>query len=117
MPYPHGPKPPRMREASSRRFVDAIKEDLTTQEKIIRWAAFAYDQGKPFTDSFLARKIPWPHRNVVARIRLEVEKQGWIERAGRSPDGLVMFAMPPARRELLRLCDPKAEFLFNESER
>ena len=78
------------------------RENTTLYERIARKAAFAYDAGKPFTDSWLATQVGWP-RNIVARVRLDVERDGWLERCGTTNGAhpQTLFRMRPALRQLL----------------
>jgi len=66
--------------ASSQRFLDDL-DHSSLYEDVIEAAAWAYEQGRPFTDDFLAERLHVP-RNVVARTRLDVERDGWITRLG-----------------------------------
>ena len=86
-------------ETSQRALAELDWRQLGIYEQIVRWAAFAFDQGKPFTDSFLARRIG-RDRGIVARVRLNVEEDGWIKRTGqKTEDGRqLLFEMSPAHR-------------------
>lgn len=98
---------------TSHRAVARLLGDSTLYEAIVREAAYAYDMGKPFRDSWLAARVR-RDRNIVARMRLEVERDGWIKRIGETPDGHeLLFEMTITHRKLLNML-PQSSFIEKE---
>lgn len=105
---------------SSHAGVKKILGNPSTYEKIVRYAAQAFDLGKPWTDTWMTRMVmgdPQRMRNVVARVRLEVQRDGWIEEVGKTKDEkqLLLFAMKANMRPVLTML-PEAGWLMTEEE-
>lgn len=95
---------------TSHRAVQRLLGDNRLYEAIVREAAYAYDMGKPFRDSWMAARVR-RDRNIVARMRLEVERDGWLERCGETADGHeLLFRMRDAHRKMLDLL-PKSDWI------
>lgn len=82
-----------------------LLDDTTLYLQLLKVAARSADAGKAgFSDDWLARQLAHP-RNIVARIRLEVERDGWLQRLApvRRPDGkhVLVFRLRPGMRELI----------------
>lgn len=91
---------------TSQRFADGFEQrTISVYNQILALAAFAADADKRFTDSWLTTKIRESgrriDRNVVARVRLTAERDGWLERAGQTNDKRqLLFRMRPAMRQV-----------------
>lgn len=92
---------------TSHRAVRRLLNNHSLYEAIVREAAYAYDRGLPFRDTWLAARVG-RDRNVVARVRLEVEHDGWIERCGTTKDGNeLLFRMKGTWRKVLDMLPDK----------
>lgn len=89
--------------------VRAITADMTIYEKILRAAHRSAADGRAgFTDDYLARETGVA-RNIVARVRLECERDLWLERGAtvRRPDGVevMTFRLIPGRELVLSMVE------------
>ena len=91
---------------TSQQALDRLVRNLTLYTRVLHQCAKAGAVGKGFTDDWLARELSYA-RNITARVRLEVERDGWIYRRGtvRGASGVevTMFYMAPEKLELYEM--------------
>jgi hypothetical protein len=89
--------------------MDSIIRNDRMRDRVLHQCAKAGAVGAYFTDGWLAREIGY-QRNIVARVRLEVERDGWIERCGtHEPTGETRFRFIPARLELYEMTTKRTD--------
>src|SRR5262245_40011193 len=91
--------------STSHEYLAKLLDDTGLYLQVLKVAARSADHGdKGWSDDWLARQLAHP-RNIVARVRLEVERDGWLVRlpAVARPDGqrVLVFKLKPELRGLI----------------